>query len=112
MIQGLGEIDSLQIDGLVGILNRGRALQSLMERRGGDPRVAPVAKLMNSELGYDEAQLNAALQGAQSLLASPSIESLLYSPGMRIAGGSSEIQRNIIGERLLGLPREPQISTE
>ena len=112
MIQGLGEIDSLQIDGLVGILNRGRALQSLMERRGGDPRVAPVAKLMNSELGYDEAQLSAALQGAQSLLASPSIESLLYSPGMRIAGGSSEIQRNIIGERLLGLPREPQISTE
>jgi hypothetical protein len=31
-------------------------------------------------------------------------EALLYAPGLRIAGGSDEILRNIIAERVLGLP--------
>ena len=109
MIDAAGDTGPLGRQSLADLLARGSALAALMELHGADPRMAPVSKLANSELGYDEVAIGASLRGAEAMLAGTETEAFLYAPGMRIAGGTSEIQRNIIGERVLGLPREPSV---
>ena len=36
----------------------------------------------------------------------------LFAPMLGIAGGTTEIQKNIIGERVLGLPKDPAVDKD
>jgi alkylation response protein AidB-like acyl-CoA dehydrogenase len=46
--------------------------------------------------------------GADAMVWTEVTRGLVYAPGYTIMGGTSAIMRNILGERVLGLPREPR----
>ena len=66
-----------------------------------------LASLLVAIGGIDAQYLQAVLMGGANETGYW-MQDFLYSWAWTISGGSSEIQRNIIGERGLGLPREPQ----
>jgi hypothetical protein len=47
------------------------------------------------------------LTGSDAPLNGMLAEMALFAPAVSIYGGSDEVQHNIIGERVLGLPKEP-----
>jgi alkylation response protein AidB-like acyl-CoA dehydrogenase len=95
---------------------------------GGDiPGMGNISKLVMSEMVRQSRDLGLAIVGAQGMLhalkpedqkvieeatGNPFLGAItsiaLYSPGPSIYGGTDQIQLNVIGERVLGLPKEPR----
>jgi alkylation response protein AidB-like acyl-CoA dehydrogenase len=100
---------------------RGRAVQlfALLLRQEAQAGRMPgargsVAKLAGSELGRFAGNVAADVLGDQiagydTADLQAVTTSIIAVPGSAIAGGTSEIQRNIIGERVLGLAKDPGV---
>ncbi len=91
-----------------------------MQSRGQDPGIAAlITKLYGTTLSYDIARLAMDTLGDRGLLApgeesAPAmgmfVNAYMWSLGVLIAGGTANIQRNVVGERGLGLPRDAAAS--
>jgi alkylation response protein AidB-like acyl-CoA dehydrogenase len=90
-------------------------ISALRMRSGKTSAAAPnIAKLMMSDLLRLQRELGNEIIGADGMLMGEDTkgggvvqEMTLFSPGPSIYGGTDQVQKNIIGERVLGLPKEP-----
>jgi alkylation response protein AidB-like acyl-CoA dehydrogenase len=101
VLNELGRITSL----------RAKALRAAGGAIGGEGNLA---KLLMSRIIRLARDLGPAILGPEGMLTGEQTtgggtvqEMTLFSPGPSIYGGTDEIQKNIIGERVLGLPKEP-----
>jgi len=92
-----------------------RGLSALSQGQTPGPE-ASIGKLVAAISGLEMGAFGMELQGAAGVLtgedgpADPAWQrTYMGMPGLRLAGGTDEILRNIIAERVLGMPGEPRV---
>ena len=130
LLEGMGQVErALAVDSIVQIAIDTQAARCLGERgfaklaRGGTAPEQALMKLYASDCRQNVARVAADVQGADALFTGGVandghlavdeprgtwLEQYFHSFANTISAGTSEIQRNVIGERLLGLPRDPE----
>jgi alkylation response protein AidB-like acyl-CoA dehydrogenase len=98
-------------------LNNARAKAAATQ--GTSSSIMSLGKLAMSRILHAEAKLKTEIIGAEALLAgadNPEADDInfltLNAYFTSIGGGTDQIQRNIIGERVLGLPKEPEVDRD
>ena len=86
----------------------------IAERRGrGDGGESSIVYLGGVKVVRVYRDLVADICGAHAMLDGTDVaETITIAPAHGIQGGSEQINRNVIGERLLDLPREPQVDRD
>jgi alkylation response protein AidB-like acyl-CoA dehydrogenase len=112
LYQDIGDSDTAMRDRVVDAWLGARAYQlhtfgTVTRLAGGDSLGAEssVGKLFWSELDAGLHQTALDLLGSQGELAGPWLDGYLFALAGQIYAGTNEIQRDIVAERLLGLPR-------
>ncbi|MGE0881134.1 MAG: acyl-CoA dehydrogenase family protein [Acidimicrobiia bacterium] len=95
--------------------NNERLLDAFL--RGQHPGAeSSIGKLFWANWHRDFGELMVEVMGANAMLARPDgsyvpmVHSMLNARAETIYGGANEVQRNIVGERVLGLPKEPTVN--
>jgi alkylation response protein AidB-like acyl-CoA dehydrogenase len=95
--------------------NAQRARAEAEAGRDGGQGLPNLGKIAQTRIGKLAAEIALDVLGPDGALITPDgdgggryAESFVFSPASSIYGGTDEIQRNVIAERVLGLPRDPR----